>query len=130
MQAVILAGGLGTRLRPITERIPKPMVEVGGRPFLEYIIQHLQKYDFRKVLVLLSYLGEHIQEHFGDGSRFGVDIEYSWEPSPLGTAGAIRNAKDLLDAEFLVIYGDSLLPIDYRRVQDCFQKANSQGLLV
>lgn len=130
MQAVILAGGLGTRLRPITERIPKPMVEVGGRPFLEYIIRHLQKYDFRKLLVLLSYLGEHIQEHFGDGSRFGVDIEYSWEPSPLGTAGAIRNAEDLLDAEFMVIYGDSFLPIDYRRVQDCFQKANSLGLVV
>ena len=130
MQAVILAGGLGTRLRPITERIPKPMVEVAGRPFLETITGHLARQDFRRILVLLGYLGGQIIDHFGDGRRFGVRLDYVKEPAPLGTGGAIRNALDKLHEEFLLLYGDSYLPIDYRPVASTFRRVGSLGLMV
>ncbi len=130
MQAVILAGGLGTRLRPITERIPKPMVEVGGEPFLVKIVRWLAQHDFRRLLMLLSYRGEVVSDFFGDGKRFGVSIDYSCEPSPLGTGGALRNALDRLEDDFLLLYGDSYLPIDYRAVATRFREAGCHGLLV
>lgn len=130
MQAVVLAGGLGTRLRPITERVPKPMVEVGGRPFLEYIVRHLAAQDFRDLLVLLGHLGTQIQGYFGDGTAFGVRIKYSFEPTPLGTAGAIRRALEFLEEDFLVLYGDSYLPIDYRPVAKAFRERPCLGLMV
>lgn len=130
MQAVILAGGLGTRLRPLTERTPKPMVEAGGRPFLEYIVEHLAQQGFERLLLLVGYLGRHITEHFGDGKRFGVAIDYAWEPAPLGTAGALRNAAAQLAGSFLVLYGDSFLPIDYRLVSEAFLRSGGQGLIV
>jgi NDP-sugar pyrophosphorylase family protein len=130
MQAVILAGGLGTRLRPITETIPKPMVEVRGRPFLEYIVTHLSAQGFDRFLLLLGYLGEHVKRHFGDGARWGVSIEYASEPHPLGTAGAIRNAFESLEPEFLLLYGDSYLPIDYQKVVRQFHETPSQCLMV
>ena len=130
MQVVILAGGLGTRLRPITERIPKPMVEVGGIPFLEYIVRWLSDQHFDRQLLLLGYLGEQVQAYFGNGSRFGISIEYGSEPHPLGTAGALRNSLDKLDEEFLLLYGDSFLPIDYRAVASEFQRVPCAGLLV
>lgn len=130
MQVVILAGGLGTRLRPITERIPKPMVEVAGRPFLEHIIDLLAAQAFPKILVLLGYLGEHVQQYFGDGSCRGVSIDYVFEPVPLGTGGAIRNAVDRLDDEFLMLFGDSYLPLDYHTVVKSFRSVPSEALMV
>ncbi len=130
MQVVILAGGLGTRLRPITEHIPKPMVEVAGRPFLEFIIAHLSGQGFNRFLILLGYLGDQIQKYFGSGSRWGIAIEYATESEPLGTAGAIRNALERLDSEFLLLYGDSYLPIDYQEVVQAFYAASSKGLMV
>lgn len=130
MQAVILAGGLGTRLRPITERIPKPMVEVAGEPFLVRIVRWLQQQDFRRLLLLLSYRGEMVSDYFGDGRRFGVSIEYSLESSPLGTGGALRNGLAKLEDEFLLLYGDSYLPIDYRPVTAAFPTPPCQGLMV
>lgn len=130
MQTVILAGGLGTRLRPLTEQTPKPMVEVGGRPFLEYIIEHLAAQGFREILLLVGHLSEHISDHFGDGSRFGVGITYSREAHPLGTGGAIRLAWDLLSDEFLLLYGDSFLPIDYRDVARAFVQSLLPALVV
>lgn len=130
MQVVILAGGLGTRLRPITERIPKPMVEVAGQPFLGYIIDWLAAHDLRRVLILLGYLGGHVQEYFGDGGRYGVNIDYVFEPMPLGTGGAIRNAVGQLDDEFLMLFGDSYLPVDYRSVVKAFRRAPSKALMV
>jgi NDP-sugar pyrophosphorylase family protein len=120
MQAVILAGGLGTRLRPITEHIPKPMVEVAGEPFLARIVCWLAKHDFRRQLLLLGYRGEVVSDYFGDGHRFGISIEYSREPSPLGTGGALRFALEKLEDEFLLLYGDSYLPIDYKQVARAF----------
>jgi len=130
MQTVILAGGLGTRLRPLTEKTPKPMVEVGGRPFLEYIVRHLERQGFRRLLILISYLGEHVQQYFGDGRGWGVQIDYCRELTPLGTGGALRNALEKLDEEFLLLYGDSYLPIDYRRVVQVFRSSRSSALMV
>jgi NDP-sugar pyrophosphorylase family protein len=130
MQVVILAGGLGTRLGAITKSMPKPMVDVGGRPFLKYILNWLAKCGFTRILLLLGYLGGQIQEYFGNGSSLGLDIEYAWEHNPLGTAGAIRNACGQLDPQFLLLYGDSYLPIDYREVASQFQSQNEMGLVV
>lgn len=130
MQAVILAGGLGTRLRPLTQAVPKPMVPVGGRPFLEHIVSLLAAQDFRRMLLLTGYLGEQVSDHFGDGSRFGTAIEYCREPAPLGTAGAIHNALARLDSSFLLLYGDSYLPIDYRLVAGAFARSPRLGLMV
>lgn len=130
MQAVILAGGLGTRLRPLTELTPKPMVEVCGLPFLEYIVRHLAQQDFRELLLLVGYLGEKVRDYFQDGHRFGVSIDYSWERAPLGTGGAIRGAWEKLASEFLLLYGDSFLPIDYRHVAAAFSPHRWQAMAV
>lgn len=130
MQTVILAGGLGTRLRPLTEQTPKPMVEVEGRPFLEYIIEHIAAQGFRDLLLLIGHLGEHVSDHFGDGSRFGVAIQYSREPRPLGTGGAIRFAWEKLSEQFLLLYGDSFLPIDYGDVAAAFRQSPWPAMVV
>jgi NDP-sugar pyrophosphorylase family protein len=106
------------------------MVNVGGRPFLEYIVRHLAAQGFRQVLVLLGYLGSRIQEYFGDGTAFGVRMQYSFEAIPLGTAGAIRSALKFLEEDFLVLYGDSYLPIDYRPVATAFREHPCLGLVV
>ena len=114
MQVVILAGGLGTRLWPMTKSVPKPMVPVSGEPYLAHQLRFLKGQGYRDVLILTGYLGEQIEDYFGDGSAIGMRIRYSREPGPLGTGGALRNALDLLDDAFLLIYGDSFLPIEYR----------------
>jgi NDP-sugar pyrophosphorylase family protein len=113
MQAVILAGGLGTRLYPLTKTVPKPMVPVGGVPYLEHQLRLLRKQSITDIVLLIGYLGDQIENHFGDGAEFGISIAYSKEESPLGTGGALRQAIDLLADSFLVIYGDSYLPIQY-----------------
>lgn len=116
MQAVILAGGLGTRLGDITKAIPKPMVPVAGKPYLERQLDELRRQGVTDIVLLTGYLGEQIEAHFGDGRRFGLTVRYSREASPLGTGGALRNAEAQLAPEFLLIYGDSYLPIDYPAV--------------
>jgi NDP-sugar pyrophosphorylase family protein len=131
VQAVILAGGLGTRLWPVTRDVPKPMVPVAGKPYLEYQLRLLARQSITDIVLLTGYLGEQIEEHFGDGSRLGLSIRYSREHCPIGTGGALRLAGALLDETFLVIYGDSYLPIDYRvpfeRLSAC---PSATGLLV
>ncbi|PIU00883.1 MAG: hypothetical protein COT74_02995 [Bdellovibrionales bacterium CG10_big_fil_rev_8_21_14_0_10_45_34] len=114
-QVVILAGGLGTRLRPITEKIPKPLVEVAGRPYLEWQLLDLKKQGFRRILLLVSHLGEMIKATFGDGSSLGMKIDYCFEETPLGTGGAIKNALKQLDPHFLLLNGDSFLPLDFKK---------------
>src|SRR3990172_13138339 len=112
MQAVILAGGLGTRLRPITETIPKAMAPVRGRPFLEYQLDVLAGNGIDNVIICLGYLGHMIEDHFGDGRRFGVSIRYGYERGRLlGTAGAIKNVEGQLKDAFFVLYGDSYLVV-------------------
>jgi N-acetyl-alpha-D-muramate 1-phosphate uridylyltransferase len=130
LPAVILAGGLATRLRPLTSRIPKALVEIGGRPFLWHQLQLLKRSGIRHVVLLVGYLGEAIQERFGEGDEFGMRIEYSFDgPELLGTAGAIRNALHLLPEHFFVLYGDSYLPCDYRAVENAFRQSGLPALM-
>jgi mannose-1-phosphate guanylyltransferase/phosphomannomutase len=113
MKAVILAGGEGTRLRPLTSNQPKPMMPLVNRPMLEHIVALLSKHGFDDIVVTVAYLGNQIRDYFGDGSDFGVRMRYATEEEPLGTAGSVRNAADeLVDETFLVISGDVLTDID------------------
>lgn len=130
MQAVILAGGLGTRLWPITNTISKPMVPVAGKPYLYYQITVLRQQGISNIVLLTGYLGDQIEQYFGDGSAFGVSIRYSREDHPLGTGGALREAHHLLAAEFLLIYGDSYLPIRYPKVLADLTEHQSAAVIV
>ena len=112
MQAVILVGGEGTRLRPLTCNTPKAMVPVLNRPFLEHMLRYLEKHGVRDVVLALSYLPGPVQGLLGDGTDFGVRLTYLTEESPLGTAGAVKNAEPFLDGPCVVINGDILTEID------------------
>jgi|AP95_1055475.scaffolds.fasta_scaffold26371_2 D-glycero-alpha-D-manno-heptose-7-phosphate kinase len=116
-QALILVGGLGTRLHPYTEQVPKPMVEIEGRPFLEFKIESLRKHGIKDFILLVGHLGEKVEEHFGDGKRFGINIQYSYEKEKLlGTAGAIKNAEHLIKGDFIATNGDTFLDIDFEKL--------------
>lgn len=130
MQAVILAGGLGTRLGEITRHIPKPMVSVAGVPYLEHQLRLLREQGFTDVVLLTGYLGEQIQEYFGDGGGLGLSLHYSRELTPQGTGGALREASELLASDFLLLYGDSYLPIDYRAVMESLRASDALGVVV
>ena len=130
MQAVILAGGLGTRLWPLTKGIPKPMVHVAGAPYLEHQLRLLAKQSITDIVLLIGYLGSQIEEHFGNGTKLGLHISYSREPQPLGTGGALREARHLLADLFLLIYGDSYLPIPYAQVADHLAGSPATGVMV
>lgn len=130
MQTVILAGGRGERLSPITNMIPKPMVEVNNKPFLEYLLVMLKKNSLKKILLCVGYLGDMIESYFGDGSRLGIEINYSYEKEPLGTAGALKLAENKLEEEFLVLYGDSYLDIGYNDFTVFFKSQKSTGSIV
>lgn len=129
-QVVILAGGLGTRLWPVTQQVPKPMVPVAGMPYLHHQIVLLEKQSLTDIVMLTGYLGEQIEEYFGDGSGWGVRIRYHREQAPLGTGGALRDARELLAERFLLIYGDSYLPIDYRPVYSALHDGSALGAVV
>lgn len=128
--AAILAGGLATRLRPITERIPKALVEVAGQPFLAHQLRLLHSAGVRKVVLCVGYRGEMIEQEFGDGAPFGIELKYSFDgPDLLGTGGAIKKALPLLGERFLVLYGDSYLPIDYTAPARAFAQSGKLGLM-
>jgi len=130
VQAVILAGGLGTRLRPLTFSVPKPMVCVRDEPFLEYEVRLLKKNGIEKFVFCVGYRGEMIESHFGSGERFGVSIAYSYDgDKPLGPAGALKNASNLLEREFLVTYGDAFLQMDYRSFAEKFHECGKLGMM-
>lgn len=112
MQALILAGGLGTRLRSLVNDRPKPMVSIGDKPFLEYQIEFLKYYQVTRLILCVGYLYQHIQGYFGDGGDWGVRIHYSIENQPLGTAGALKNAERFVKGTFLVLNGDSYFELD------------------
>lgn len=114
-QAAVLCGGLGTRLMPLTEDKPKPLLKVGGKPMLELVISRLEKSGITKAVLLTGYKAEMIEEHFGDGSEFGMDIEYSVETAPLGSAGALHQAKGSLDDHFFVCNCDTICNLDFRQ---------------
>src|SRR5436305_865630 len=116
MKAVILAGGEGTRLRPLTSNQPKPMMPIANAPMMEHIVRLLAGHGFDDIVVTVAFLANHIRNYFGDGSDFGVRIRYATEDTPLGTAGAVRNAASELDDTFLVVAGDVITDIDLRAV--------------
>jgi len=129
-QAVILAGGLGTRMRPVTETIPKPMIPVCGKPFLEHQLTLLRKHGMERVLLLVSYLGEQIEEYFQQGDTLNMKIGYSYEPSPLGTGGALKNASSKLEEKFLLLNGDTFLDVDYASVISDFMRYKPKAVIV
>lgn len=126
----ILAGGLASRLRPITERVPKVLVPVAGIPFLEHQLGLLRQQGVRRVVLCVGYLGDMVQQQFGDGSGHGISLEYSFDgPKLLGTGGAIRAALPMLGEKFFVLYGDSYLPIAFGPVADFFEHSDKLGLM-
>ena len=127
---VILAGGLATRLRPITELIPKSMLKIAGQPFIAWQLEYLKLQKITSVILCVGYQGDQIERFVGDGSRFGLSVKYSHEDEELlGTGGAIRKALDMLPNNFYVLYGDSYLPIDFSKVQSCYQDSFKSGLM-
>lgn len=130
MQVVILAGGLGIRLRPLTESVPKAMVAIHGTPFLQYQLELIKSHGFTEILILAGYLGKCIEVYFSDGAKFGLNIRYSYEKIPLGTGGALKKAENKLKKEFLLLNGDTFLPIDYRNLTECFYQSGKTGLIV
>lgn len=121
--AAILAGGLATRLRPITEKIPKSLVTVAGQPFIEHQLILLQKHGLRQVVLCLGHLGEQVEALVGDGQRYGLQVTYSHDgPTLAGTGGALQRAMPRLSEVFWVLYGDSYLDFDYRAVANYFEQ--------
>lgn len=115
IRVAILAGGLGTRLGALAAGLPKPMIPIGGRPYLERVIESFARCGLRDIVLLTGYRSEVVEAHFGDGARFGVRIAYSRESEPIGTAGAVREARALLGERFLLTYGDVLRRFEYDR---------------
>lgn len=128
-QAAILVGGRGERLRPLTDNKPKPMVEVCGKPFLEHLVILLKGNGIRKLLFLAGYLGDKIKAYFGDGSKWSVEIYYSFEEKFIGTGGALKLAKDKLEGEFFLLFGDSYLPINYIRMANEYTNSQKKAML-
>lgn len=126
-QAVVLAGGRGQRLLPLTEKIPKPMVPFHGKPFLEYIIEYLKKEGFTEVVLLLGYLHEQITSYFGDGSKFGINIKYSITDTENETGPRLTAAKEMLDPIFFLTYCDNYCPIDTQKAWEQF--CSKKGIL-
>jgi NDP-sugar pyrophosphorylase family protein len=126
----ILAGGLATRLRPITEEIPKSLIEVAGKPFICHQLDYLRQQGINSVVLCIGYLGEMIQEVVGDGSRWGMHVSYSLDGSVLlGTGGALRQALPLLGKHFFILYGDSYLPIDLFSIEKTYAASSKKGLM-
>ena len=128
-QCVILAGGLATRLRPITDNIPKSMVSIENRPFLNYQIELLKNKGVTDIVLCIGHKGSIIKSYFGNGSNLNVKISYSSEDTLLGTGGALRNATNILQDSFLVLYGDAYLDVDYRKIVNYSKQINCPALL-
>jgi NDP-sugar pyrophosphorylase family protein len=130
LPVAILAGGLATRLHPITEKIPKALVDVAGKPFVVRQLDYLRRQGITRVVLCISFLGERVEAVVGDGSAFGLEVHYSWDgPRLLGTGGALRQALPLLGEQFFVFYGDSYLPIDFHKVAQTFLNSGKPALM-
>jgi NDP-sugar pyrophosphorylase family protein len=131
MQIVILAGGLATRLRPLTNNIPKSMIRVDGKPFLQHQIELLKENGLEDIVLCVGHLSQMIKDYFGDGRKFGVRIRYSDEgENLLGSGGALKKAEPLLEDEFFLMYGDSYLLLNYRAIEFYHKKFENFCLLV
>jgi N-acetyl-alpha-D-muramate 1-phosphate uridylyltransferase len=130
LPVAILAGGLATRMRPLTERIPKSLLDVAGQPFVFRQLSCLARRGVKRVVFCVGFLGELVREAVGDGARWGIEAAWSFDgPKLLGTAGALRKAMPLLDDRFLVLYGDSYLDCDYAAVERAFLDSGRQGIM-
>jgi|SRR6185437_612005 len=130
LPVAILAGGLATRLRPITEKIPKSLLDINGEPFIAHQLRLLRQNGINRVVICVGYLGEMIRDFVGDGNKFGLDVDYSFDgPLLLGTGGALKKALPKLNHEFFVIYGDSYLPCDYMHAQKQFVGSGKLSLM-
>lgn len=114
MKAVILAGGLGTRLQPYTTFVPKPMLPLGEKPLLEHLIEWLRKNGIKSTVLCVSYLRKTIEDYFEDGERFGMEIDYAIASKPLATAGQLKTAEKFIDESFVCVYGDSIFDFDLK----------------
>lgn len=129
-QLILLAGGKATRLRPVTETIPKSMLEVAGRPFIAHQLELAKSKGIDKIVLCASYLGEMIEQYAGDGSKFGVELEYSFDGDELlGTGGAVMKALEKVKGEFFVMYGDSYLNTDFESINEYFFSQDKPALM-
>ncbi len=127
---IILAGGVATRLHPLTEKVPKALLEVGGQPFIIQQLKLLRSRGFREVVISAWYKGEMIQSILGSGEKFDIELKFVFDGErPLGTGGAIRRAMKAVQGPFFVLYGDSYLPCDYAGVQSDFMRSDQPGLM-
>ena len=130
LSLALLAGGLATRMAPLTDRRPKSLLEVAGRPFILHQLDYFRNQGIERVVLCVGHLGEQVREVVGDGSAFGLDIRYAWDgDQPLGTGGALNQALPLLGERFFVQYGDSFLPIDYTEVGHAFAHGQQPALM-
>ena len=130
LPVAILAGGWATRLRPVTEKIPKALIEINGEPFLAHQLRLLASKGVKHATLCVGYLGEMLEAYAGDGSRFGLELTYAPDgPQLRGTAGAVAHARPLLGESFFVLYGDSYLPCDYGAVARAFEQSGQAGLM-
>ncbi len=130
LPVAILAGGLATRLRPITETIPKSLVHVAGEPFMSHQLRMLKAQGVTRAVLCIGHLGERIEAEYGDGAGWGIELSYSYDgPRQLGTGGALRQALPLLGSAFFVLYGDSYLPIEYRAVEAAWRASAQPALM-
>ena len=125
MKAVILAGGLGTRLQPYTNSLPKPMLPLGEKPILEHLIEWIRKNGVKEIVLCVSYLRKKIEDYFGDGEKFGVKIEYAISKKPLATAGQLKTAEKFIDGTFVCLYGDSIYNFSLRSMIAQHKKSKS-----
>ena len=130
LPVAILAGGMATRLMPLTEKIPKALIDINGEPFITHQLRLLRSRGIDRVIICVGYLGEMIQDFVEDGRRFEIQVEYSFDGGRLlGTGGAVKKALDLLGESFYVLYGDSYLPCDFKNIQATFEDSGKKGLM-
>ena len=130
MPVAILAGGVATRLRPLTSTLPKALVEVAGKPFIERQLEQLREQGVLQIVLCVGYLGDSIERVVGNGARYGLEITYSYDgTTPLGTGGAIKKALPILGDAFFVLYGDTLLTCCYQQVENAFKTSAKPALM-
>jgi NDP-sugar pyrophosphorylase family protein len=130
LPVAILAGGLATRLKPISEETPKALIKINGRPFIDHQMELLRYQGAERIILCVGFLGERIRDYLGDGARYGLSIQYSFDGEKLlGTGGAIKNAIPLLGDEFFILYGDSYLPINFESVERAYLRSKKSALM-
>ena len=130
MKAFILVGGLATRLGDLAKQTPKAMQDINGKPFLQYQIEYLRDNGVKEIVLLVGHLSDVIKNYFGNGDKFGVKINYSYEDVPLGTGGAVKNAERFVDGTFMVLNGDTYFEFDYEKLLNLHKQTNAKATLV